>query len=85
MPGTKLSFNSLSFLISTGEEPELDIAITIGERSTIEGTINVHKEGWSTTLTGMLLSFASTLTAVFTARSSVAATTNVASSKHSEE
>ncbi len=60
----------------TGAFPADEIAITIGERSTIDGITNEHKSGESTTLTGMLAVLANAETCAFKSESSVADTIN---------
>ena len=40
-------------LANTGAAPLLEIAITTGERSTIDGMVNVQSAGASTTFTGI--------------------------------
>ena len=65
-------------LAKTGAAPLLEIAITIGERSTIDGIVKVQRAGASTTFTGMFFSFAAAYTAAFTVSSLVAAITNAA-------
>ena len=73
-----VSFNALTWRVSIGELPELEMAMTRGERSTTAGVMKVQYLGSSTTLTGMLYSFAATLTAILVLMSSVAAIANTA-------
>ena len=53
--------------------------MTIGDLSTIEAMVNVHKAGESTTLTGIFCALAAIETAVLTTSTSVAAMTRQAS------
>jgi hypothetical protein len=82
--GRRVSISRFIDLARIGEAPPLEIAISIGLRSTIAGTIKVQSAGWSTTFTGIDSACAATLTAEFTARESVAAITSVAEAKQQD-
>ena len=69
----RVSRRARSRRASTGEAPPLDTATMSGARSMIEGRMNEHSAGWSTTFTGMRRAFAAAATARFTASSLVAA------------
>ena len=69
----RLSRRARSRRASTGAAPLLETATITGSRSTMDGRMNEHSAGWSTTFTGMCRALAATATARFTASSPVAA------------
>ena len=64
------------FRAKTGAPPPVDMAISTGDRSMIDGVMKLHSSGWSTTLTGVLFACASDETRSLTSGKFVAAVIN---------